>query len=220
MAPSFLQPSNTSAGCLEVWNMRHHVLSLTDKSLTSVPDYLLQQTLILLDRTTGISWLHSIETGFKPPLNAWRCRRKCYSTPWFSSLMSTMRHAVQPLGSRLSSEYSRGFDKFIKQPCYLCTVTHKAMVSQDYPGGHCMWMSVWFSDSSNHAVAAQPGNHFEITALLPYHIEFNVMHAYECRKIAGEGCETLKGGILHSCHIVFNSGRTVGIPLHFTPGWK
>lgn len=181
MAPSFLQPSDTSAGSLDIWNVRHHVLSITNKSLTSVPDYHLKKTLTLLDRATGISWLHSIGTGLKTPLKARRCR-KFYSIPRFSSLVSTMKHAVQPLGSRLSSEYSRGFDKFIKQPCYLCTVTHKAMVSQDYPGGHCMWMSVWFSDSSNHAVAAQPGNHFEITAPLPYCIEFNVMHAHEVEK--------------------------------------
>lgn len=39
-----------------------------------------------------------------------------------------------------------GFDEFIRRPRHLCTVTHKAKVSQDYPGGHCMWASLWFSD--------------------------------------------------------------------------
>lgn len=64
------------------------------------------------------------------------------NTFWFSALMTAIKHAVEALSSRLSTEYSRGFDEFIKRPCHLCTVTHKAMVSQDYPGGHRMWVSV------------------------------------------------------------------------------
>lgn len=35
-----------------------------------------------------------------------------------------------------------GFDEFIMRPCHLCAVTHTAVVSQDYPGGRCMGLSV------------------------------------------------------------------------------
>lgn len=56
--------------------------------------------------------------------------------------MTAIKPAVLALSSSLGTESSRGFDEFIKRPCHLCTVTHEAMVSQDYPGGHCMWVSV------------------------------------------------------------------------------
>lgn len=59
-----------------------------------------------------------------------------------SARFTAIKHPVKALSSRLSIEYSRGFDEFIRRPRHLCTVTHKAKVSQDYPGGHCMWVSV------------------------------------------------------------------------------
>lgn len=65
-----------------------------------------------------------------------------FYTFWSPTFMTAIKHAVQALSSRLSTEYSRGFDEFIRRPRHLCTVTHKAKVSQDYPGGHCMWVSV------------------------------------------------------------------------------
>lgn len=88
--------------------------------------------------------------------------------------MAAMKPAAQALNSALSAEYSRGFDEFIMRPCHLCAVTHTAMVSQDYPGGRRMWVSVWFPDSENHAVAVPPGVRFEITAQRPYCIKVTV----------------------------------------------
>lgn len=41
-----------------------------------------------------------------------------------------------------------------------------------------MGVSLIFRFHLKHAVAPQPGNHFEITIPLPYRIEFNVKHAY------------------------------------------
>lgn len=60
----------------------------------------------------------------------------------FSTFTTDIKQAVQALSSRLSAEYSGGFDEFIRRPRHLCTVTHKAKVTRDYPGGHCMWVSV------------------------------------------------------------------------------
>lgn len=48
------------------------------------------------------------------------------------------------------------------------------MVSQDYPGGHCMWVSVGFQTLKTHAVAVPPGVRFEITARRPYCIKVTV----------------------------------------------
>lgn len=116
--------------------------------------------------------------------------------------MTAIKHAVQTLSSRLSTEYSRGFDEFIKRPRHLCTVTHKAMVRRDYPGGHCMWVSVSFSDSLNHAFAARPGNHFKIAMPLSYCIEFNVnvMHAYLGAGIQLGKHKILKGASAFASH--------------------
>lgn len=56
-----------------------------------------------------------------------------------------------------------GFDEFIRRPRHLCTVTHKAKVSQP---GLLRWpphvgVSLIFGFHLKHAVASQPGTHLK-----------------------------------------------------------
>lgn len=122
---------------------------------------------------------------------------------------------VEALSGRLGTEYSRGFDEFIRRPRHLCTVTHKAKVSQDYPGGHCMWVSVWFLDCTLTMLLL----HNLVTALKSPRLCYTALNSVS-RMLIWSWETTRKRQFVHALQIAFNIGRRVGSPLHFTLWWK